>query len=120
MFLFNDDLLGLCSEAFTQLPVSVKEYIQITLHNKQANINGWVWDEIKWEFDYKCKYFIHLCYTGSPPRDLGYVWVYNIITGKYEEYLTQYFLPITPIEQTKTVGSFEDVLQNLSPVYFNK
>lgn len=112
--LFNSTLVGIDSDAFQQLPLPAQEYMKNVLQNQQANINNWVWDEIKWEFNFDPDFhYIKLCFTGSPSRDIGIIWGYNTITNQYEEYLTQYYSPISPIRLRNKTSSFGELLQNL-------
>lgn len=112
--LFTSNLLGVNTDAYEQLPLVAKEYVKNILHNKCANENNWVWDEIKWEFNFLPDFhYIKLCFTGSPSRDIGIIWGYNTSSQQYEEYLTQYYSPISPLRLRNKTNSFDELLQHL-------
>jgi hypothetical protein len=104
--------------AFKALPSVAQKYINDILDFKWAKINGWSWCDINQDFQPDNLNCVKLCFTGSPARDIGITWVYNIATNTYQEYLTQYHKPVSIIKMRKNVSSFDDFLLNLNPVVF--
>ena len=107
--------LDIVPDAFDALPCAAQEYLKYVLHLKYAGVNGWGWCEIKWE-KLHC---IKLCFTGSPAREIGVMWVYNTTSNQYEEYLTQYHDPVSFIKMRSSISSFDGFLSNLKPPDFD-
>jgi len=83
------------TDALHALPQDAQEFIKRFLNQQVVTFKSWGWFEIVWMFKDDNRQWVKLCSTGSPARDIGFVWVYNVDTKRYEQYDTQYHPPIS-------------------------
>jgi hypothetical protein len=103
-------------DAFNALPKEAQEFIKHVLKRQWACIKSWGWVEIEWMFKNKNKRWVKLCSNGSPARDIGFVWVYNVDSNRYELHETQYHSPISLRKNQapdRTTDSLDELLSSL-------
>lgn len=104
-------------EAFDVLPHGARVFINDVLDKEFGCLFGWGWSEIVWIFQPTKRRCVKVCMTGSPARDISFVWVYNVDNAQYELYETQYHEPISLYSNDqhpeKTADTFNELLCGL-------
>ena len=104
--------LAIEPDALDALPGEATVFIINKLNQKCSVFCGWNWYDIGWLFG--DKQYIRLCSTGSPAKDMGVVWAYNLKTSKYERYQTQYHPPISAIgAPDRVICTFNELISSL-------
>jgi hypothetical protein len=107
--------MTIVTDALHSLPPASQSFINDVLAQKCGKVNRWGWYNIEWVFGSNKRY-VELCSIGSPPKDISYVWVYNVETSQYELWQTQYHLPISLLDKQlpeDTAHTFHELLSKL-------